>query len=63
MLPILEVCTNNLQYSGASSVAIGFLVVFATLLVVDALLTWRGLNLAMTSQKEHSTMIQEQAFN
>lgn len=53
MLPILEVCTNSLQYSGASTVAVGFLSVFVLLLTADAYLTWRGLSLAIASQKEH----------
>lgn len=62
MLPILDVCSNTLGYSGAASVATGFLVIFVLLLSADAVLTWRGLNLALETQKEHGLVIQEQAY-
>jgi hypothetical protein len=62
MLPILDVCQNTLGYSGASTVATGFLVIFVLLLTADAVLTWRGLNLALETQKDHGLVIQQEAF-
>ena len=52
MVEILAECSLNHEVSGARTIAVFFLSLFALLIIVDAFLTWRALRKTMTKDTE-----------